>query len=91
LPSSHAAVAFAGSITLALLYPRLALPALAVAIGCGFTRVASGAHYPSDVLAGAVVGGLTAVVIAPTLLTSRRTKVRSGHQQGGTYAGLEFG
>jgi len=91
LPSSHAAVAFAGTMTLALLYPRLALPALVVAIGCGFTRVASGAHYPSDVLAGAVVGGLTAVVIAHTLLTSRRTKVRSGRQQGGSDAGLEFG
>lgn len=61
LPSSHSAVAFAGSMSLALLYPRLAWPALVVAMGCGFTRIASGAHYPTDVVAGAVVGILTAL------------------------------
>jgi membrane-associated phospholipid phosphatase len=82
LPSSHAAVAFAGSMTLALLYPRLALPALLVAIGCGYTRIASGSHYPSDVLAGAVVGVVTAAVIVPVLFPNRRRPWRSGRQQG---------
>jgi membrane-associated phospholipid phosphatase len=65
LPSSHSAVAFAGSVALALLYPRLAWPALVVAMGCGFTRIASGAHYPTDVVAGAVVGILTALALTP--------------------------
>jgi membrane-associated phospholipid phosphatase len=65
LPSSHSAVAFAGSMALALLYPRLAWPALVVAMGCGFTRIASGAHYPTDVVAGAVVGILTALALTP--------------------------
>jgi PAP2 superfamily. len=65
LPSSHAAVAFAGSMALALLYPRLAWPALVVAMGCGFTRIASGAHYPSDVVAGAMVGIFTALALTP--------------------------
>lgn len=56
LPSSHAAVAFAGSAALALLFPELRWPALVMALGCGFTRIATGAHYPSDVLLAALVG-----------------------------------
>lgn len=66
LPSSHAAVAFAGSAALGLLYPELRWPAALMALGCGFTRVASGAHYPSDVLVAAVVG------VVATLLVTRR-------------------
>lgn len=56
LPSSHAAVAFGGSLALASLYPPLRWPALAMAIGCGFTRVSAGAHFPSDVLLAALLG-----------------------------------
>lgn len=88
LPSSHSAVAFAGSMTLFLLYPRLALPALLIAMGCGVTRVASGAHYPSDVVVGAVVGGVTAALAAPPLLSTlnkfhgeREGSLRSGRYQ----------
>jgi membrane-associated phospholipid phosphatase len=71
LPSSHSAVAFAGSMALALLYPRLAWPALVVALGCGFTRIASGAHYPSDVVAGAMLGIITALALTPLRRTAR--------------------
>jgi len=72
LPSSHSAVAFAGSVVLLLHCPRLAWPALAVAAGCGFTRIASGAHYPSDVLAGAAVGVVTALLLSPHRPNPRR-------------------
>jgi membrane-associated phospholipid phosphatase len=56
LPSSHAAVAFGGSLALITIFPTLRWPALGMAIGCGFTRISSGAHYPTDVAAGALVG-----------------------------------
>ena len=62
LPSSHAAVAFGGSFALIALFPQLRWPALLMATGCVITRVAMGAHFPSDVLAGAWVGWLTSYV-----------------------------
>ncbi|MEM1422460.1 MAG: phosphatase PAP2 family protein [Planctomycetota bacterium] len=56
LPSSHAAVAAGACAALALLHPR-AWPVFALlAIGCAATRVMAGAHYPSDVALGMVVG-----------------------------------
>ncbi len=60
-PSAHAATSFAG----ALAYSRLGLPAaplygLAGAIAA--SRVYLGVHYPSDVLAGAVLGTALAAV-----------------------------
>lgn len=49
MPSSHAAVAFAACIALALQI-RAATPVLlAAAAGCGLTRVLAGAHFVSDV------------------------------------------
>ncbi|MCP9775926.1 phosphatase PAP2 family protein [Cyanobium sp. WAJ14-Wanaka] len=55
-PSSHTAVAFAGSTIIIYLYPRLKLPAIIMAAGCLVTRVVSGAHYFSDGIGGALVG-----------------------------------
>lgn len=56
LASSHAATAFGGAWALAMILPRAGAVALFAAIGCGVTRVLAGAHYPSDVYAGALVG-----------------------------------
>lgn len=70
LPSSHAAVAFAGLAALAVLFPRAWPALLALACGCGVTRMISRSHYLSDTLAGALVGVLA--VAALVWLTSRR-------------------
>ncbi len=65
-PSSHTAVAFAGTITLMLLYPknkyiRFIAPLYALYIGLG---VSVSIHWFSDFLAGAIIGTLIGVVVA---------------------------
>ncbi len=60
LPSSHVAVAFGGAFALVYTLPRLRPLVLALAIGCGYTRVAAGAHFPTDIFAGAIVGWIVA-------------------------------
>jgi membrane-associated phospholipid phosphatase len=56
LPSSHTLVAFAGAFMMARLFPRTAPIWILLAVGCGWTRVAAGAHYLSDVVVAAVLG-----------------------------------
>ena len=56
LPSSEAAVAFAAAAALARLFPEAWLLWYLVATGCALTRVASGAHFLSDVVLAALVG-----------------------------------
>ena len=63
LPSEHTALAFAGALLLSRLYPRVWPILLAWAIGCGFSRVAVGAHYVSDVVAGAAVAAIVTMCV----------------------------
>lgn len=61
LPSGHTVSAFAfAGVWLAFLSRRRRLPLLALAGLAGFSRIAVGAHWPADVLLGAVVGLLAA-------------------------------
>ena len=60
-PSGHSASAFAGAWLLSGYYPKLRPLFYAIALLVGFCRVYLGAHYPTDVLAGAASGiGLAA-------------------------------
>ncbi len=52
LASSHAAVAFGGALAAGLLLPRWRWVLLGLAAGCTVSRVAVGAHFVSDVVAG---------------------------------------
>jgi undecaprenyl-diphosphatase len=64
MPSSHAVIAFSGAAALSILFPEATAVWYALAIGCGITRILSGAHYLSDVIAGAAIGIGVVVVIA---------------------------
>lgn len=55
MPSGHTVTAFTLAFVLARWYPRWALATFAIASGVGLARVALGAHYPSDALAGAAL------------------------------------
>jgi undecaprenyl-diphosphatase len=55
-PSAHAATSFAGAYRIAALAPRWRAPLMTGAGLMAFTRPYLGVHYPSDVMAGALVG-----------------------------------
>lgn len=56
MPSSHAANWFSVALVLFVYYRRSAWVTLPIAVTVGFSRVYNGAHYPGDVLAGALLG-----------------------------------
>ena len=55
-PSGHAAGSFAFALFVAGLKPRAAIFLVPLACLIALSRVALGVHYPSDVVAGAVLG-----------------------------------
>lgn len=62
-PSDHAAAAFAIAFAVLAFSRRIGIVFLALATLIGLSRVALGLHYPSDVLAGMLVGWLAARVV----------------------------
>jgi undecaprenyl-diphosphatase len=63
MPSGHATTAFAVAITLGALWPRARPVLWLYALLIAASRVIIAAHYPSDVIAGACVGGFGALLI----------------------------
>jgi membrane-associated phospholipid phosphatase len=61
-PSGHTSAAFCSATSLSLLFPKwyVIAPAYIWAASVGYGRMYEGVHYPSDVLAGAMVGAASA-------------------------------
>jgi len=55
-PSGHAAGAFSLASILSTRYPHFTVPFYTAATAIGISRVYLGSHYPSDVIAGALIG-----------------------------------
>lgn len=81
-PSGHTCAAFAFAVALCAVLPQkwAKAAALAAAALMGFSRLYVGVHFPSDVLAGAVIGtacGLTAAWLCRRAI-SRLTDRKAG-------------
>ena len=62
-PSGHSTFAFTLATIAGHQYPKLRIPLYLMAMGTGFSRVYLGKHYPSDVLAGAIIGTLIGIQV----------------------------
>jgi 4-amino-4-deoxy-L-arabinose transferase-like glycosyltransferase/membrane-associated phospholipid phosphatase len=67
MPSSHAANWFAATMVLFIYYRRSLWFMLPLALIVSFSRIYNGVHYPSDILAGAILGAGYAAGIVWTL------------------------
>ena len=63
MPSGHATTAFAVAVALGAVWPRARPLLWLYAVVIALSRVIIAAHYPSDVIAGACVGGFGALII----------------------------
>lgn len=62
-PSGHTATAFSIATAIAYMWPKFTLIAWTCALSVGISRIAISAHYPSDVLAGGLIGILSVYLI----------------------------
>ena len=55
-PSGHTSASFAIATTIAFNMPKLAIVAYGLALAIGISRIYLGVHYPTDVIAGMILG-----------------------------------
>ena len=67
MPSSHAGNWFAVAMVAFLFHRRSWRVTLPLAVAISFSRIYNGVHYPSDVLAGAILGAGSGFIIVFTL------------------------
>jgi undecaprenyl-diphosphatase len=72
MPSAHAANMFAATMVLFLFYRRSLWFMLPLALAVSFSRLYNGVHYPSDVVAGALIGAGYAAAACVAIETAWR-------------------
>ena len=77
-PSGHTSLAFATATSLSMAYPKwyVIAPSFVWASAVGYSRMDLGVHYPTDVLAGAIIGSGSAYITykANKWLNKKRSK-----------------
>ncbi len=81
-PSAHASAAFALAFAILWTKRRAAIGPLILASLVAFGRVATGVHYLTDVLGGALVGFLAVIIVRLLHAAIRRSSVYREHQHG---------
>jgi membrane-associated phospholipid phosphatase len=78
-PSGHATMVAAACTLIAMRWPRLRMAALMLALWLAFTRVVVGMHYPSDIMAGLLLGSFGVILVSahfPTRLVAKLMGIR---------------
>jgi len=63
MPSGHATASFAALVMIGLFFPKWKWATWTLAIIIGISRICIGAHWPSDVLLGALIGMIAADLV----------------------------
>ena len=71
MPSHHMVFMVAIAAMVFLFSKRLGILLIILSLISGIARISAGIHYPSDVLAGALAGGVLAITYARTVLKGR--------------------
>ena len=94
MPSGHSASAVAFALGVGLVRPALGAALAPLAAGVAYSRVHTGAHWPSDVFFGSAVGAGAAMItrrwwpVRPPFPATRRTAVKAAELPDGEGLGI---
>jgi undecaprenyl-diphosphatase len=73
-PSGHASFFFALAIGLYFYYPRLGVGCILTALLIGFARIATGLHWPIDIVGGFFLALIVALILRYLVLRNRNSR-----------------
>jgi membrane-associated phospholipid phosphatase len=84
-PSGHTLEAFAIAVALSMFFPRkrIVLPLIIWASIVAYSRVVLGVHYPTDVLAGIIIGSLIGWLLPWGMERGKRRRGEEGKRRRG--------